>query len=212
MIRINNSYGRFVMRYLGVLGIILCLSACATVSMQPASMTTSLLTKESALTKDAKSFTKLAQKKGWVEKSTAMEFLQSRVFVEGATVGPDQTAYVEALQKNYPELAEYSAALQTDIDLAHSELAALNSRANTFLARDDQASRSDVAAFEEALVTARLASVSFEQANDVLVKQSTRDAETVRRTLEAYNREVNETRQLIETIAISWQAGTAVTS
>ena len=122
------------MRYLGVLGAILCLSACATVTMQPASMTTSLLAKDSALTKDAKSFTKLAQKEGWVEKSTAMEFLQSRIFVEGASVGPDQTGYADELQKKHPKLSVYSDALRADIDLAHTELAALNAGANRFLA------------------------------------------------------------------------------
>ena len=88
----------------------------------------------------------------------------------------------------------------------------MNAGANRFLAGEDQASRSDVAAFEEALVTARLAGMSFEQANDVLVQSASSDADRIRQSLDAYNREVDQTRQLIETIAISWQAGTAITS
>lgn len=189
----------------------MCLSACATVTVQPASMTTSLVAEDSVLMAKAKTFTKVSETEGWVSKSSPMDFLQSRIFGTGNDDDKRQD-YAERLAKDFPATQDFSRELTADIQKARAELESLNAEATAYIDGGQDITRADVVAFEDALVAAKKSCQSFENASIKLGDRNEALGNAAVNLLIGYEDEITLSRQLIERMTLSWQGGDQPTS
>lgn len=200
------------MRKWCVLGAIFCLSACATVTVQPTSLTTSFLTEESSLTRSAKEFSKTAESSGWVEKNSTLALIQSKLFNMPGSNTPDLSGYAERLNSDSETGADMHSRISDDLDMISFALSRLNTETGKYLGSDKEPSRSDVVAYEEALVAARRSRKVFEQACDLLNDRDpflSRDAET---RLVELDEQIEIARKLADRLTLSWQNQTDAVS
>ncbi len=202
------------MRALCVLGAIICLSACATVTIQPASMTTSLVSEDSSLTAKAKAFSKQADEEGWIRKTSALAFLKTSLF--GASEDEDDAApntYAARVEAEAVFPVDIEARIVKDVQTATRSLTALNSEAEMYLANEQKdVARADVVAFEDALVSARKSLSAFEEACELLDDRAPHRVEAVETELEALEAEISVSKSLADDIAKSWQQETSILS
>lgn len=194
------------MRNLISVGAIMCLAACATVTVKPASMTTSLVTEESQLTKTARAYQTQIEQAGWVEKTSAFAFLQSRLFETEDSQASQPKGYLETISASTLTPDRLAARIIRDTRSARIGLLNLNTNARDFLSADDPTvTRKDVVAFEDALVMARKASKSFSDACNLVMETSPLIAADVTNALKAFEAEIDVSRQLADEITSIWQ-------
>lgn len=193
------------MRTLCMVGAVLCLSACATVTVKPSSVTTSLISEDSALTMSAKAYQKQVETAGWVKKSSPLVFLQSKLFDTGNKADFKTDSYLDKVMAEDLSVDELAKKLVSDVDLAKSGLQTLNLEARNFLAGENSVKRRDVAAFEDALVAARQAKKSFEDCLGHLAETSPVHASAAKSSIAALKSEIDVSRTLADEITKAWQ-------
>lgn len=200
------------MRALSVFGAMFFLSACATVSVQPASITTSLVETDSALATKAKSFSKTMENEGWVNKNRPLVFIHKSIFGEKEAEKFPIKTYAEQMAEEASTPAAFEAELVSDISSAHAAISSLNAEARSYLAKKGDVSRNDVVAFEDALVDAKKCVQSFTDAQARLKTLSPTSATGVETAIDSINVEVDETRMLVERATAAWQGHSNKTS
>lgn len=174
--------------------------------MQPAAMTASLKTPESELSKKAVAFSDMTQNKGWVVPSSPFALLQKSFFSGASDSSGDAQTYFDKILAKTDRVDLVEGRITRDTDMARSALGELNDEADTFLASDMTATRSDVSGFEEALVAARTSHRAFEAADDILTERRTRKSDLTTRSLKAYDAEIERSKQLADALVASWRS------
>lgn len=199
------------MRSLCVFGALFCLSACATVTVQPASITTSLVATDSALTTKAKNFSRTLESEGWVSKDRPLAFIHKSIFGDKDAEKASKQKYADTLEDGTKTPAAFEAELISDISTAHSALASLNADARSYIA-EGEVSRNDIVAFEDALVDSKKCVQSFNDAHARLKTISPARALGVETYIDNMNAEIDETRMLVERATAVWQGLNSKTS
>ncbi len=193
------------MRNVFIIGAIACLSACATVTVKPASITTSFVAEDSSLTKSAKAYKTQIENAGWVQKTSAFSFLQSKLFDTGEDAAKPAETYADKVSAKGRSPEKMISMVVSDIRSARIGLYNLNMEARSALSGDDALTRKDVVAYEDALVIARQARQSFSGAVDVIMEKSPLIAADVTTALKAFGAEIDVSRQLADDITKSWK-------
>lgn len=194
------------MRNLCLVGALVCLSACATVTLKPATLKTSLISEDSTLTKSAKAYQTQIEQAGWVEKTSALSYFQSKFFDMGETNDPGPADYAEKLMAEELSDDRFAAIVIGDIRSARIGLLNLNSTVRSVLSEADRTvSRRDVVTYEDALVTAGKARRSFSKAFDLLITNAPVIAGDVGNALQAFESEIDVSRALADEITLIWQ-------
>ena len=186
------------------MALLLCAGGCATVTVQPASLTASFVSEDSELTSAAKAFKDQASDEDWMDEVNPIAFVQTQLF----GMEPDKEAepdYLEKLKAETGTSSAFRTQLIADIQLATSSLSDLNTLAQTVLDGEEKPERADVASFEEALVTAQKTHKTFSRAADELAVQSSPAMTPVQKALDTYSREIETTRGLADELVGQWR-------
>lgn len=203
--KIMKKTGEISMRFLCSLGAAALLSACATVKVQPASMTTSFVQAESELSKSAKSYISDAEAEGWITTTSPLAFFQSKLY--GSEEQVSET-YASHVAENYRMPVALGEKISSDILKASEGLSKVNDDAAVYLDADTTKSslvRSDVVAFESTLIAAQKVRKSFSEACKVLRERAPMRAEDVEKTLAVLDDEIEATRRMADAIAVQWR-------
>ena len=200
-----------VLRIVSLAALAVLCSGCATVSMQPASTTASIIRPKSDLQRMAEGYSDQAREAGWVEGNDPMAFLTRSLFPD-AQSGIASHEYHERIDADTASIPQVQLQLQNDVSSALTGLTALNAAASDFLSDGSEIVRSDVASFEDALITSRNARRSFIEASEVLAERDATVSVETANDLDSLESEIEHTRQLADQLVNAWRDESVATS
>eukprot|EP00035_Acanthoeca_spectabilis_P026899 m.464675 g.464675 ORF g.464675 m.464675 type:complete len:201 (+) comp23664_c0_seq1:96-698(+) len=193
------------MRSLGFAAVIFLCSGCATVSMQPASMTTSFSAPQSELSKASDAFCEMLESRGWVASSSPFALLQRSFFSSQADQTSDTEVYFDKVAAKTDRVDLVEGRIVRDIDTVRASLSDVNEIARSFIADHKKATRSDVSSFEEALVQARKSRRAFEAADNILTERNSAQSSLTTGAFEAFDAEIERSKSLADALVASWR-------
>ena len=193
------------MRSVGLAAIIFLCGGCATVSMQPASMTTSLSAPQSELSKVSDAFCEMLESRGWVASASPFALLQKSLFSGQEDEVSGTEAYFEKVSAKTDSTDLVEGRIVRDINTARSSLSDVNTSAKAFLAQGDKATRSDVSSFEQALVLARKSRRAFEAADNILTERQKGESALTQSAFDALDSEIEISKKLADALVVSWR-------
>ncbi len=200
-----------VLRFLGTAALAVLCASCATVSMQPASMTASIVRPKSDLQQTAEAFSDDAADAGWVQSRDAVSFITTSLFGNN----DDESAagdYVEVIQASSAPVADVQSRLQADTEQTLIALTEINAQANALLSSDNEIVRGDVSSFEDALITARDCRRSFNHAADALAERDATVTVETEIALSGLDEQIDRMSGLADQLVERWRNEDVATS
>lgn len=178
---------------------------CATVSMQPAEVTTSLAPEQSELRTASAAFCESANERGWASAINPLAFFRTAVFADAAPQGAVPETYAARINADTGSVEAAAGRISRDAGLAVAELSSVNEKASQLVADDQPSSRGDLAGFEKALVFAKKARVSFVEALEVIEGRSGVTFPSASSAIVRFESEIDELRRLANALLDQWQ-------
>ena len=200
-----------VLRFLGTAALAVLCASCATVSMQPASMTASVIKPKSELQQTAEAFSDDATEAGWVESRDAVSFLARSLF---GNDGDDETPddYASLISADTAPVTDVQLRLEGDVESALETLVYVNAQAEALLASDEEIVRGDVSSFEEALITARESRRSFNRAADALAERGSNVSVNTEIAFTQMDQEIDRMSDIADRLVNHWRNSDVATS
>lgn len=193
-----------VLRSVSLAAILFLSAGCATVSMQPASLTTSFTQQKSELTKQAEAYSATCVDAGWTQASNPLGFIHKSLF-PGADQEEAATTFGQSINAETADLNEVQSVLIAQITEAHSSLAYLNQTAAQALDSSEGIVRADVRSYEEALISARKAYRSFEDVRQTVEDRSDAPSSQVDNALAFFDDEIERSKSVADLLVARWQ-------
>ena len=200
-----------VLRFLSTAALAVLCASCATVSMQPASMTASIVRPKSDLQQTAEAFSDEAADAGWVQSRDAVSFIANSLFGNNdAEAAPGD--YVSLIEAETAPVETVQRRLQTDTQETLASLVTINAQAGALLASDAEVVRGDVSSFEDALITARDCQRSFNHAVDALAERDATASVQTDIALTQINEEIERMSSFADRLVSRWRDDMVATS
>ena len=193
-----------VVRSVSLAAILFLTAGCATVSMQPASLTTSFTQQKSELTQQAEAYSAICVEAGWTQASNPLGFIHKSLFPD-ADQGEAATTFGQSINAETADLDEVQSALLEQITEAHSSLAYLNQTAALALDSREGVVRADVRSYEEALISARKAYRSFEDVRETLEDRTDVSSAQIDGALSFFDDEIERSKSVADLLVARWQ-------
>lgn len=200
-----------VLRFLGTAAVAVLCASCATVSMQPASMTASIVRPKSDLQQTAEAFSDDAADAGWVQSRDAVSFITNSLFGNGDESGA-ATEYVDLIEAGTAPVADVQSRLQADTRQALASLVQINLQASELLSSDAEIVRGDVSSFEDALITARDCRRSFNHAVDALAQREATMTVETEIAMTGLDEQIDQMSNLADQLVDRWRNEDVATS